>query len=204
MSSNLPSSAAWDETPCYYVLVVCETLSIPRWDGTKRTDRRAAGVDGACPRERRALVREYTGGKRGFSDNGAVSFPGALAGDRACTLVAQRPSRVLFLVQCFLRRSHLRLNRSLRDTIVTTRTDADARARGVASRASQHPIRYIDQVRFKHVFIQYIMQYIYIMHTITNNRRTSRASPSVRTARVGRRRETGPDLETGPTGSDLI
>jgi hypothetical protein len=30
------------------------------------------------------------------------------------------------------------------------------------------------------------------MHTITNNRRTSRASPSVRTARVGRRRETGP------------
>jgi hypothetical protein len=30
------------------------------------------------------------------------------------------------------------------------------------------------------------------MHTITNNRRPSRASPSVRTARVGRRRETGP------------
>ena len=137
--------------------------------------------------------------------NGAVSFPGALAGDRACTLVAQRPSRVLFLVQCFLRRSHLRLNRSLRDTIVTTRTDADGTSSAESRRACmsllQHPTpRYIDQVRFKHVFIQYI----YIMHTITNNRRTSRASPSVRTARVGRRRETGPDLETGPTGSDLI
>ena len=135
-------------------------------DGMGRSARIAgqqasAGVGGACPRERRALVREHTGEKRGFSDNGAVSFPGALAGDRACTLVAQRPSRVLFLVQCFLR---CWLLQSLDDRSL------DVTRRIVNT--YEHDIRYWFESKFGLNTCVYPIHHI--MHTITNNRRKSR------------------------------
>jgi hypothetical protein len=112
--------------------------------GSRRRRRVPKGTSCARARVYRwetGLLRQERGGFVSWK------FPGALAGDRACTLVAQRPSRVLFLVQCFLRRSHLRLNRSLRDTIVTTRTDADGtssrthRRRGASSPRSRSSIR---------------------------------------------------------------